>query len=134
MQIFKMNTMKFVGTGTRVLNFLIDTLLIFIISYAFSKWYNFQVMYWGYSYLPPYSFFFISLFVYYFIFESIWRRTPGKWVSISKVVDKNGKKASVLQVLIRSLIRLTIIDLFFIPFLDGRTLHDYLSGTYVVEA
>lgn len=126
--------MKVVGTGTRVLNFLIDTLLIFIIGYAFSKWYNFQVMYWGYTPLPPYSFFFMSLFVYYLVFEAIWRKTPGKWLTISKVVDKNGKKASFVQIFIRSVVRLTIIDMFFIPFLDGRTLHDFLSGTYVVEA
>lgn len=126
--------MEVVGTGTRVLNFLIDTLLIVIISFAFGKWYNFHVMYWGYTPVPPYSFFFCSLFVYYFIFEAIWRRTPGKWLSISKVVGKNGKKASFLQVLVRSLVRLTVIDMFFIPFLNGRTLHDFLSGTYVVEA
>ena len=126
--------MKVVGTGTRVLNFLLDTLLIFIIGYTFSKWYNFQVMYWGYKPLPPYSFFFISLFVYYFIFEAIWGRTPGKWLSISKVVDRKGRKASFVQVLVRSVVRLTVIDMFFIPFLEGRTLHDYLSGTYVIEA
>lgn len=126
--------MKVVGTGTRVINFLVDTLLIFIISYVFSQWYNFHVMYWGYTPLPPYSFFFSSLFVYYFIFEAIWGRTPGKWLSISKVIGKKGKKASVLQAFVRSVIRLTVIDMFFIPFLDGRTLHDYLSNTYVVEA
>lgn len=126
--------MKVVGTGTRVLNFLIDTLLIFIIGYVFAKWYNFHVMYWHYTPLPPYSFFFISLFVYYFIFEAIWKRTPGKWLSISKVVNKAGKQPSILQVLVRSIVRLTVIDLFFIPFLDGRTLHDYLSNTYVIEA
>lgn len=126
--------MKVVGTGTRVLNFLIDTLLIFIISLVFSKWYNFHVMYWGYPPFPPYAFFFVSLFVYYLIFESIWRKTPGKWLSISKVVNKRGEKASFLQVFVRSIVRLTVIDMFFIPFLEGRTLHDFLSGTFVVEA
>lgn len=126
--------MKIVGTGTRVLNFLIDTLLIFIIAYAFAKWYNFQVMYWGYRPLPAFSFFVISMVVYYFVFESLCKRTPGKWLSISKVVNKNGQRASILQILVRSLVRLTLIDMFFIPFLDGRTLHDYLSKTIVVEA
>ena len=126
--------MKVVGTGTRVLNFLIDVLLIFIISVAFDKWYTFQVVYWGYTPLPAYSFFFISLFVYYFIFELIWKRTPGKWISISKVVTKDGKKPNFFQIFIRSLVRLIVIDCFFIPFLDGKTLHDYLSGTVVIEA
>ncbi|MGF7231925.1 RDD family protein [Arachidicoccus sp.] len=126
--------MKTVGTGTRVLNFLIDTFLIFIIALVFSNWYSFQVMYWGYKPLPPYSFFFITLVVYYFLFESIWRRTPGKWLSISKVVKSNGQKPSIGQIFLRSLIRVIVIDFLFIPFLDGKTLHDYLSGTIVIEA
>lgn len=126
--------MKLVGTGTRVLNFLVDTIIVFFLAYGFSKWYNFHVMFWDYTALPPYSFFFIVLFVYYFLFESIATRTPGKWLTISKVVNKSGKRASILKILIRSLVRLTVIDCFFIPFLDGLTLHDYLSGTRVVEA
>ncbi len=126
--------MKTVGTGTRVLNFLIDTFLIFIISLLFSKWYTFQVMYWGYKPLPAYSFFLITLVVYYFFFESIWKRTPGKWLSISKVVKSNGHKPSILHILIRTLVRIIVIDFLFIPFLNGKTLHDYLSGTTVIEA
>jgi uncharacterized RDD family membrane protein YckC len=67
------------------------------------------------------------------LFESIFSRTPGKWLSLSKVVNKNGKKATFLQIVLRSLARLTIIDCFFIPFLD-KTLHDFISKTEVVEA
>ncbi|ANI89118.1 hypothetical protein A9P82_07335 [Arachidicoccus ginsenosidimutans] len=126
--------MQTVGTGTRVLNFLIDTILIFIISIIFSQWYNFHVIYWHYTPLAPYSFFFITLVMYYFLFESIFKRTPGKWLTISKVVSKKKEKPNILQILIRSLARLILIDCFFIPFLNGRTLHDYLSGTYIVEA
>lgn len=126
--------MKRVGTGTRVLNFLIDTFIIFLIGFGVGKWYNFHVMYWNYRPLPPYSFFFITLFAYYFLFEIFTQRTPGKWLSISKVKDKSGKRPSVVQILVRTLVRLTIIDCFFIPFLDGLTLHDYLSRTEVVEA
>ncbi len=126
--------MQTVGTGTRVLNFLIDTILIFILSLLLGQWYNFHVIYWHYTPLPSYSFFTITLVAYYFLFESIFQRTPGKWLTISKVVNKNSGKANVLQILIRSLTRLIMIDCFFIPFLDGRTLHDYLSKTYIIEA
>jgi hypothetical protein len=56
----------------------------------------------------------------------------GKLASYSKVVNNAGKRPNILQILIRSLIRLTIIDMFFIPFLD-KTLHDYCSKTNVVE-
>ncbi|MBS4043977.1 MAG: RDD family protein [Chitinophagaceae bacterium] len=130
--------MKTVGIGTRILNFLVDTIVIFIISYALSKlnqWYAQQYKIAGVKFNYYYNFgtiFFFVLFVYYTIMEIIFARTCGKFLSYSKVVNKEGKRPNVFQVLIRSAVRLTIIDMFFIPFLD-KTLHDYLSKTNVVE-
>lgn len=124
--------MNKVGFGTRVLNFIIDTLLIFGISYGLYKWWAFHVMYWQYKFIPFYIFFWATLFVYYTIFEISFKRTPGKWISFSKVVNKTGTKPAWWQVLVRSLMRLTVIDCFFIPFLD-KPLHDYVSRTEVVE-
>ena|SRR5438552_7282285 len=121
------------GFGTRVLNFIVDTLVIFSISYGISSWWDFQVMYWHYTSMPFYIFFWAVMFIYYTIFEAIFSRSPAKWLSISKVANKSGKKPAFWQVLVRSLVRLTIIDCFFIPFLD-KPLHDYLSKTEVVEA
>jgi uncharacterized RDD family membrane protein YckC len=127
-----MQKLKYVGTGTRVLNFIIDIIFIFIIAYfAFKihKWYviYYKVNYWQFSW-----FFFGTIFFYYTILESIFARTPGKWLSQSKVVNHQGLKPSFIAIVIRSLVRVTIIDMFFIPFLD-KTLHDYLSKTDVVE-
>jgi uncharacterized RDD family membrane protein YckC len=124
--------MNEVGVGTRVVNFLIDTILTFLMSYGLYKWYTFYVMYWEFIYYPWYLFFYASVFVYYTFFESIWARTPGKWFSMSKVINANGGKPAFYQVIARSLIRLTIIDCLFIPFFD-RTLHDQLTKTKVVE-
>ena len=130
--------MKTVGIGTRVLNFLIDTIVIFIISYYVSKinqWYAEQYKINGYVFKYYYNFgtiFFAILFVYYFLLELLFKRTVGKFLSYSKVVNNNNGKPSFIQIFIRSLVRLTIIDMFFIPFLD-KTLHDYLSKTNVVE-
>lgn len=124
--------MKRAGFGTRVLNFIIDTLLIFGITYGLYNWWIFHVMYWKYAFIPFYAMFWIIMFVYYTFFEAIFKRSPGKWLSLSKVVNKKGTKPAFWQILIRSLIRLTIIDCFFIPFLD-KPLHDYLSKTEVVE-
>ena len=125
--------MKRAGVGTRVLNFLVDTLLIFFITYGISNWWDFHVMYWGYSPVAFYYFFWGVMFVYYFLFEIIFKRSPAKWLSISKVISKDESKPALWQILVRSLVRLTIIDCFFIPFLD-KPLHDYLSKTEVVEA
>lgn len=119
------------GFGIRVINFIIDTLLIFAISYGVNNFWDIQVSYWHYPFIPFYTIFWITIFVYYTFFESIFKRSPAKWISFSKVVSNNGKKAAFWQIIIRSLVRLTIIDCFFIPFLD-KPLHDYLSKTDVV--
>jgi uncharacterized RDD family membrane protein YckC len=70
---------------------------------------------------------------YYFIFEALFQVTPGKLATGTHVVDWNGNKPSLLQILGRSLTR-------FIPFeplsFFGRSpdgWHDRWSGTYVVK-
>jgi uncharacterized RDD family membrane protein YckC len=124
--------MRTVGIGTRVLNFLVDTAIIFLFTYiAFKSW-NFYSFYYHIVYLQFYYFFAVILFFYYLLFESFFGRTPGKLVSLSKVVNKNGVTPSFFQIFLRSVVRLTIIDCFFIPILD-KTLHDFLSKTEVVE-
>ena len=130
--------MNKVGDGTRVLHFLVDTLLFWLLAVLLYKWWNFHVLYWGYMHLNFGWFFFGSQFIYYFIFELLFAKTPAKWLTASKVVSSKSTKdvtvkASLGQIFIRSLSRLIIIDPFFIPFL-GTTLHDYLSGTMVVES
>ena len=124
--------MKPVGIGTRVINFIIDTIIIFAIAYIaakINKYYAFQhrIRYINFGYV-----FFASLFVYYTICEALFARTLGKLASFSKVVNNDGKRPNILQILIRSVVRVTVIDMFFIPFLD-KTLHDYCSKTNVVE-
>jgi len=126
--------MNQVGIGTRVLNFIVDTLLIFGLSFAAYKGWSFYAFYWGIPYFQFYVFFWLITFLYYLLFESIFKRTPGKWISMTKVVNMEGKKPSFLQIIIRCFIRLLlIIDWLGLPFLDDKALHDYLSKTRVVE-
>jgi uncharacterized RDD family membrane protein YckC len=124
--------MNQVGIGTRVINFLTDTAIISLIAFILSKVWFFYVVYWSYSDINPLWIFAAVLFIYYFIFESIWARTPGKWLSYTKVVDKKGLKPNFGKIFLRSIVRLTVIDCFFIPFLN-KTLHDFVSKTEVVE-
>jgi uncharacterized RDD family membrane protein YckC len=122
-----------VGFGTRVLNFLIDTAIIFIIAYILKKVWDWSVIFYQST---PYNFgeiFAPVLVIYYFLFELIFTRTPGKWLTGSKVKNKTGGRPVFWQFIVRSIIRFTIIDAFFIPFLE-MPLHDYLSKTRVVEA
>ena len=120
------------GIGTRVLNFLVDTIIIAILSMALMNYWKFYVFYYHIPHYNFWVFFFVVLFLYYVLFESFWGRTPGKWFSFTKVVDASGNKPSVVVILFRSLLRLVPIDIFFIPFI-GMPLHDYLSKTTLKE-
>jgi len=124
--------MKEVGIGTRVLNFIIDTLLIALASYGLYKWYSFYVYYYYYHPYQYYLFFYATLFVYYLLFELLFSRTPAKWITMTKVRDKQGNKPTWYAIIIRSLLRLTLIDPFFIPFF-ARPLHDQVSNTRVQD-
>lgn len=125
-------SLKYTGVGTRVLNFFIDVIFVFILAYLGSKVYNWYVYYYR---IPAFNFgwfFAAATFFYYTLLESIFSKTPGKWFSQSRVVNQKGFKANFFQILLRSIVRLTIIDCFFIPFLN-KPLHDYLSKTEVVQ-
>jgi uncharacterized RDD family membrane protein YckC len=130
--------MKQVGIGTRVLNFIVDSLVVLFISYIISKindYYAQQFRMQNQNFKYQFNFgylYWVVLFFYYTLCEFIFCRTVGKLFSFSKVVTNHNKRPNILQILIRSAVRLTIIDMFFIPFLD-KTLHDYLSKTAVVE-
>jgi len=120
------------GIGTRVLNFLVDTILIAILSIGLMNYWKFYVFYYHIPHYNFWVFFFVVLFVYYALFEYFWGRTLGKWFSFTKVVDTNGRRPSAIAILIRSVARLIPIDIFFIPFI-GAPLHDYLSKTTLHE-
>jgi len=124
--------MKKVGIGSRVLNFLIDTAIVFLIAYTANRiqdWYGYYYEFstWNFGWV-----FAAATVFYYTILEGTWGRTFGKKLSFSKVVKPNGKKPGLLLAFIRSLIRLTVIDMLFLPFTD-KTLHDIVSKTEVVE-
>ncbi|MDE3234628.1 MAG: RDD family protein [Bacteroidota bacterium] len=124
--------MRTIGIGSRVLNFLADTFIIFWIAYIIHHIWRWYVFYYSIHMFNFGVFFALALALYYTFCESIWGRTPGKWLSYSKVVDLQNQKPGLAVILFRSLVRLTVIDPFFIPFLD-MPLHDYLSKTRVVE-
>ena len=124
--------MNEVGVGTRVINFLIDTFIVGLIAFGLYKWNTFYARHWEYKYYPFYQVFYATLFVYYLVLELAWKRTPGKFLSLTKVVDVSGKSPAWYQVVIRTVLRLTLIDAFFIPFMN-KPLHDLLSKTQLKE-
>jgi uncharacterized RDD family membrane protein YckC len=75
----------------------------------------------------------LSVYLYYFVFETIWQRTPAKFITGTKVITKTGGKPSMGTIAIRTLFR-------FVPFdplsFVGKSVygwHDKWSKTYVVK-
>ncbi|NVN97369.1 RDD family protein [Candidatus Nomurabacteria bacterium] len=80
----------------------------------------------------------ISLMInpfYYLFFEGIWGRTLGKWITKTKVVDREGNKPKFTQILGRSFARWIPFEYFsFILNNNPVGWHDSLSKTLVVPA
>lgn len=80
-------------------------------------------------------FIFVFNFIYYIIFEGIWGRTIGKWITKTKVVSLTGRKPKFKQIVIRSLSRLIPFEAFsFLIHTHPIGLHDSLSKTIVVPS
>jgi uncharacterized RDD family membrane protein YckC len=67
-------------------------------------------------------------------------QTPGKALMRLRVVEESGRKPSLLNSFLRSVVLIFSIGLFFLPLVfaffnpQRRTVHDLIAGTYVVEA
>ena len=128
------------GVGERIVAFLIDGLLIFayyiLITFIFS---NFSIgddnyfMVTMVMALPP--------FVYHLLWETFWNgRSPGKAVMKLRVVKIDGSKPVFSSYLLRWLLRLIDISLFFGGFAlftillngKGQRLGDLAAGTTVI--
>ncbi|KRB53840.1 RDD family protein [Flavobacterium sp. Root186] len=69
--------------------------------------------------------------LFYFVFESLFQATPGKFLTESRVTDKNGAKVSALTVFKRSLSRNIPFDP--LSFLGKGNWHDSVSNTVVYK-
>lgn len=73
-------------------------------------------------------------------FHSVHGQTPAKALLRLRVVDQSGRKPSVTKSFLRALALIFSMNLFFLPLAyaffnpQRRTLHDFIAGTYVVEA
>jgi uncharacterized RDD family membrane protein YckC len=72
--------------------------------------------------------------IYYISFEGFLGKTPGKMVTGSFVLGNNGLKPRWWQVIFRTLLRLTGIDILSFLFGVQFGLHDVLTKTVVVSS
>jgi uncharacterized RDD family membrane protein YckC len=120
--------------GARLGNILIDTTIFFILALIvgvvlelIADFMPFQA-YLIIATIYPY----ILYFIYYFLFESLKGKTPGKYVTKTTVVDRNGNKPSIRGVVLRNIIPMLPYDWF--SYIFGFSgLHDSLSKTIVVN-
>ncbi len=112
---------------TRFINFIVDTmvyfLLIIIISFLLGEWaLDYRV-----------RFILISLyFWYYLIMEATLGQTVGKFITKTKVVNKDLSKPSFIRVLLRTVSRFIPIDVF--SYLFGEQgIHDSISRTQLIK-
>ena len=123
--------MDIADKGARVGNYLVDTVcfLIILSLHYFILGGIFNVMPEDTSGL--WDFYFIALyFAYYFLFEYFFGKTPGKFLTKTRVVDRSGNKITLKALLIRSFCRIIPIDYF--TFIFGEGMHDILSKTQVI--
>jgi len=111
----------------RLINFVIDMVIIYLVLGLL-----FQNMSEGVELIL-----FIGIFLYYFLFETFLQKTPGKFITRTKVVSLDGSKSTPGTIALRTLVR-------FVPFeaisalgtsKSGRTWwHDRWVKTRVVNS
>ncbi|MDW3647965.1 MAG: RDD family protein [Bacteroidia bacterium] len=127
--------------GTRFANYLIDSLGIWLfqtfgLGYLVENFFlnNLITDYDSYAYTSVIlGIYFLSAFLYYAMFEIIFEKTPGKFLTKTKVVNLQGGKAETKDILLRSIIRYVPFEAF--SFLGDSAIgwHDSWSKTRVVR-
>ncbi len=123
---------NYASKGTRFGNNIIDTIgfyfFIFLHAMILDEWLGLIPE--GGS--PIFGiYFFIFYVIYHLTFEYFFGKTPGKFLTGTKVIDSNGNKPNFKTLLIRNLCRLIPFDPLSFLIAD-RGWHDSISETYVI--
>ncbi|MEL6256277.1 MAG: RDD family protein [Bacteroidota bacterium] len=127
--------------GTRFVNYLIDSLGVWLfqtygLGYLIENFFLNDIIQDFSSNAYTYTImgiFFFSAFLYYALFEIIFDKTPGKFLTKTKVVNLEGGKADTTAILLRSLIRYVPFEAFSFLGDSATGWHDSWSKTRVVR-
>ncbi len=121
------NGKKLASSNQRLANYLIDRIGSYVVALIVGVIVGFEG---AFSWVLPV----IILGGYHLFFESMWQRTPGKWISKTKVVRIDGAPLTFTDVLLRTLCRIIPFEPFSFLFDGGypRGWHDSLTKTAVV--
>jgi uncharacterized RDD family membrane protein YckC len=118
----------------RVLNFVIDTVIILILFYFFIRCAPFLLLFAPFDFELNINAILALLYLsYYILLEGITGRTVGKYLTKTKVISHDDQEISFFQAIIRTIVRLTFIEIF--SFFSRRPIgwHDKASRTMVVK-
>lgn len=117
--------MNSVNKGDRIINFVIDYLVISVIFFVVE-------MIFGYFYYASTLVFYLIMVLYYFISEATNAQTIGKKVTGTIVVNMHNEKPSIQRIFLRSLLRLNPFDYHSYAFGNEQGGHDLISKTRLV--
>ncbi len=123
-----------VGSFSRFLNFIIDILILLVLTYFLSLIVDLFIQTSDQDLLKLYGYLFMfgSIFAYYAVMEVKFQKTVGKFITKTKVVKVDGSKPETSDIIGRTFCRFIPFDR--ISFLFTKTgIHDYLSKTRVVK-
>ncbi len=139
---FKIPQYILASKNSRLLNFILDYVIINIITFIIIYFLDFifysnktGINYWynQMSRIEKYLFWALISFIYYTLTEILLSRSIAKYFTKTIVVTENGIKPKLVNILARSALRLVPFESF--TFLQGRELglHDKNSKTFVVK-
>ncbi|MCK9446920.1 RDD family protein [bacterium] len=76
---------------------------------------------------------YLIVFIYYLFFEFKWQKTPGKWITKSVVVVRDGSKPDFSHILIRTISRFIPFEAFSFIGKNPIGWHDKISKTIVID-
>ena len=118
------------GKTLRFINFLLDTIIYLIITLAFILVFKDRLPREDVKWISAFAYFF-----YYFLFELLLGRTPGKFITrtkVSSLADTRHKIFYSVQIFGRTVMRFIPLDILSYLF-SFRGLHDYISKTTITR-
>ena len=118
----------------RFLDLILDWIGIYIFALIFGVVLGITGLYFFIEGVGDWFFGIILTVSYYVIFESIWSKTPAKFITRTKVITEYGEKPSFKTIFIRTLVRFVPFEAFtFLSPERPKGWHDRWSKTIVVD-
>jgi len=118
----------------RFLNLILDYAGLYVFAYVFGHILAITGLYFMLEYVIGWFLGIIISLLYYVIFESIWSKTPAKFITRTKVITEYGEKPGLKTIFIRTLVRFVPFETFsFLSPERPRGWHDRWSKTIVID-